>query len=279
MSTTLQHPQLAADAILAARPNFTPKLGLILGSGLGSLADQIENPTVIPYQALPGFPISSVVGHAGRLILGHLNGLPIVCLQGRVHFYEGIQADAMRTLVRTLKLIGCEMLLITNASGSLRTDVPPGRLMAITDHINFQWFNPLVGPDDESFGPRFMPMNDAYDPRLRERLSAVAKDLQLDLAEGVYIGVLGPSFETPAEIRAFRTLGADAVGMSTVPEVIVARHCGLRVAVVAAITNFASGMVDTPITHDVTLTNGALAARDLAKLVMHFAGSLKDKPC
>lgn len=277
---TMHSPALQAAAVIKERiKNFTPKLGLVLGSGSGDLANHISDPIIISYAEIPGFPISTVAGHAGKMVLGYLNGLPVACMQGRVHLYEGVSPQAVQTFIRTLKLIGCEYFMATNASGSLRPEVGPGRLMMITDHINFQGTSPLIGHNDETFGPRFMPMHDAYDLAFQERLSMLAKQLNIDLAQGTYIGVLGPSFETPAEIRAFRILGADAVGMSTVPDVIVARHCGLRVAVIAAITNFATGMSNEIITHENTLHFGKIAAHDLARLVYEFAGSLHRDPC
>lgn len=277
---THHSPAIQAAAVIKERfNNFSPILGLVLGSGLGYLADQITDQMVISYAELPGFPISTVAGHAGKLVLGYLNGLPVACLQGRVHLYEGVSPQAIQTFIRTLKLIGCQYFMATNSAGSLRSDVGPGQLMMITDHINFQGMNPLVGHNDESFGPRFMPMHDAYDIDLQKRLLVIANANGIALAQGTYIGVLGPSFETPAEIRAFRILGADAVGMSTVPDVIVARHCGLRVAVVSAITNFAAGMSDEVITHENTLHFAKLAANDLSRLIVEFAGSLNREPC
>jgi len=264
----------AAEYIHSACNNFKPKFGLILGSGLGSLAELIENPSVISYGDLPGFPISTVAGHAGQMVLGYLQGVPVVCLQGRAHWYEGVESEKVKTLVRTIKLLGAENLMLTNAAGSLRMDVGPGRLMLITDHINLQGKNPLIGPNDEEFGPRFFAMDDAYNPELRKRLVQVAAENKIDLAQGIYIGVLGPCFETPAEIRAFKTLGADAVGMSTVPEVIVARHCGLKVATISAITNYAAGMSEEEITHEGTLHYGKIAARDMSRLLVRFFEAL-----
>jgi xanthosine phosphorylase len=191
-------------------------------------------------------------------------------MQGRVHFYEGMQPRDLRGFVRTLKRIGCDALLITNAAGSLRPGIGPGSLMAITDHINLMGVNPLAGPNDDSYGPRFPPMDDAYDPALRALLRKAAERLGLTLHEGVYLACLGPSFETPAEIRAFAALGADAVGMSTVPEVIVARHCGMRVAAVSVITNLAAGLGDAGHGHEQTIAhaNGAVAA--LSRLATAF---------
>jgi xanthosine phosphorylase len=251
-------------------PDFKPKVGIVLGSGLGSLSEQLTDKQCFSYEELPGFPISTVAGHAGKLHLGKLSNVPVACLQGRVHPYEGTSAQGVKTLIRTLKLLGCEVLLITNAAGSLRADVGPGHLLMITDHINFQINNPLVGPNDEEFGSRFVAMTDAYDLNLREQLAFVAMQEKIDLAQGVYISTLGPCFETAAEIRAFKLLGADAVGMSTVPEVIVARHCGLRVAVISVITNLAAGMSDEKISHENTLHFAALGAGNLQRLIMAF---------
>lgn len=265
-----QYAIKAAEYIRNKTQDFKPKFGLILGSGLGALAGLIKNPTIIPYEELAGFPVSTVAGHAGQLVLGHLNGTPVVCLQGRAHLYEGVSGEKVKTLVRTLKLLGCASVVITNAAGSLRTDVGPGRLMLINDHINLQGTNPLIGPNDEEFGPRFFAMDDAYDMELRNQLLKLAEKNNIPLTQGVYISVLGPSFETPAEIRAFRTLGADAVGMSTVPEVLVARHCGLKVVVISAITNYAAGMTDEVISHEGTLHYGALAAKDMSHLLQKF---------
>lgn len=277
--TTISFAAQAAAIIKERTQNFTPKLALVLGSGLGELANQITDPVVISYAELPGFPISTVAGHAGKMIIGYLNNMPVVCLQGRVHFYEGVAPAVIQTFIRTLKLIGCEFFMATNAAGSLRAEVGPGKLMMITDHINFQGINPLVGHNDESIGPRFMPMHDAYDLTLQKRLQTAAKKVDASLTQGVYLGVLGPCFETPAEIRAFRILGADAIGMSTVPDVIVARHCGLRVVAVSAITNFASGMSEEVITHDNTLHFAKMAAEDLSRIIFEFAGSLHRDPC
>lgn len=267
-----------ATAIIAKRaPGFKPKVGLILGSGLGELAECIQQSIHIPYTELQGFPISTVPGHAGRLVLGKLGGLPVACLQGRVHAYEGATAADFKVFIRTLYLMGCDILLITNAAGSLRTDIKPGQLMLINDHINFHPGNPLMGPNDEDFGPRFFAMDDAYDKKLQERLHGAAKKLNISLNEGVYICVAGPNFETPAEIRAFRVWGADAVGMSTVPEVLVARHCGMRVAAISVITNLAAGMSQEKLTHEHTLQYGKLAATDLSRLLMAFMESLQDE--
>jgi xanthosine phosphorylase len=252
---------------IAAR---APRLGVILGSGLGAVADALEDAETISYADLPDFPQPSVHGHAGTLALGTLGGTPVAVLQGRRHVYEGGDPGAMRGPVRALKAAGAEALFVTNAAGSLNADVVPGSLMAITDHINMLGVNPLTGPNDEEIGPRFPSLRDAYDPELRATLHHVAKDLGVDLREGVYLATAGPSFETPAEIRAFRTLGADAVGMSTVPEVILARHAGLRVAAVSAISNLAEGMGGEELSHEQTLRFANQAAGDLTRLIIEF---------
>lgn len=273
MQTVQKTLSEAVTCIQQSSPGFKPKVAIILGSGLSSLADQIKNPIVIPYSDIPGFPESTVAGHPGRLILGYLENIPVVCLQGRAHLYEGTDHQTLKILIRTTYLLGCSILISTNASGSLRTDVGPGELMMITDHINFQPGNPMVGLNEDEFGPRFFSMDAAYDHDLRTRLLAVAHELNINLAQGVYISTLGPLFETPAEIRAFRTLGADAVGMSTVPEVIIARHCGLRVAAIAGISNFAAGMSSEILSHEHTLQHAKLFATNMIQLI---SGLMKD---
>jgi xanthosine phosphorylase len=257
-----------------APKGIVPKAGLILGSGLSSLAEQITNPVSIPYQAIPGLHSGGVAGHASLLVMGYLNEVPIVCLRGRLHLYEGVQYESLRTLVRIVKQLGASIFVITCAAGSMLPEAGPGELMMITDHINLHPGNPLVGPNDETIGPRFVAMEDAYDLGLQELMVNAANKLNIPLHKGVYISTLGPSFETPAEIRAFKKWGADAVGMSVVPEVILARHCGLRVACVAAITNAAAGMSKEKITHEGTLQFGELAARKLIKLVPEFLKGL-----
>jgi inosine/guanosine/xanthosine phosphorylase family protein len=265
---------LAADHIRTAAGDafVTPRLGLVLGSGLGGLADAVQDATAIPYADLPGFPVGSVVGHAGRLVLGTLEGTPVVVLQGRAHLYEGVPASDLAVPVRTVRALGAETLVLTNAAGSLNAEAGPGSLMALTDHINLMGANPLAGPNDDALGPRFVGLGDAYDLDLRAALRAAADAEGVTLHEGVYLAVAGPSFETPAEIRAFKTLGADAVGMSTVPEVIVARHCGLRVAAVSAITNLAEGMGTEVLSHEHTLENAKHAAEKLQRVLRRFVG-------
>jgi xanthosine phosphorylase len=245
----------------------TADVALILGSGLGGLADLVEDPIITPFADLPGFPVSTVAGHVGRLVIGTLAGRRVAMLQGRAHVYEGTTAPKLAVGVRTVAALGVRTLLATNAAGSLRPEVPPGHLMAISDHINLMGINPLAGPNDDALGPRFVGLGDAYDPEIRAHLHASAAGAGVPLAEGVYLAVSGPSFETPAEIRAFRTLGADAVGMSTVPEVIVARHAGVRVGAISAITNLAEGMGDTVLSHEQTLASAVDGARALQTLI------------
>ncbi len=249
---------------------FTPKVGMILGSGLSSLAEQITNPVTIPYQAIPGLQSGAVAGHASLLVMGYLNEVPVVCLRGRLHLYEGVDYEAIRTLVRIVKNLGCHTFLITAAAGSMLPEALPGDLMMISDHINFHPGNPLVGANDESIGPRFVDLENAYDSGLQTIMQEAAGRLNIPLHKGVYIATLGPSFETPAEIRAYKQWGADAVGMSVVPEVILARHCGMRVACIAAITNPAVGMGEEKVDHETTIRYGEIAARKLTKLVPEF---------
>jgi xanthosine phosphorylase len=257
-----------AGAVLRRRAAAPPRVGVVLGSGLGAVADAVEDAVVVGYDELPGFPQPTVAGHAGKAILGRIAGVPVAVLQGRAHLYEGGDVEALRVPVRALKAAGADTLILTNAAGSLRPEVGPGTLMAITDHINLTGFNVLMGPNDDAIGPRFPPMGDAYDPALLGALRATARELGIALAEGVYLAVSGPSFETAAEIRAFAALGADAVGMSTVHETTLARHCGLRVLAVSAITNLAEGLGDQPLSHEQTLRDAERAAGDLTRLVL-----------
>lgn len=263
-----------AEIVRARLPGFQPRAALILGSGLGALAEVMTDTLTIDYAELPGFPVSSVVGHAGQLVAGWLEGVPVVCMKGRGHYYEGRGMQVMTTAVCTFKLLGCEFLLATNAAGSLRQSVPPGSLVALTDHINFMPESPLVGDNDERFGPRFFSLANAYDSELRGQLTQVAQRVGIPLAEGVFAAYTGPNFETPAEIRMMQTLGCDVVGMSIVPEVLSARHCGLKVMVVSAMTNYAEGLSDTPLSHEQTLSCAALAAEDFMRLIREFFKTL-----
>lgn len=276
MNTAQTHPaHLAANTIQQLKPNFAPKIGIILGSGLSSLAETLENTTVINYSDLPNFPKPTVDGHSGTLFLGYLSGVPVMCLSGRVHAYEGPSyTDAVKTYMRTMRLLGCEYFLGTNASGSLHETMKPGELMLLTDHINMQGTNPLIGPNDDEFGPRFFALDEAYNNTMRELFLDIAKQEAITLHQGTYIGVLGPNYETAAEINAFRLMGADAVGMSTIPEVLVAVHCGLKVAVIASISNYATGLAQTSHSHDSVLQVAAQASTNLQRLVERFVAQL-----
>ena len=265
-----------AAAVMTERSGLRPRVGVVLGSGLGGVADAVSDPTVIEYADLPGFPETTVAGHGGRAVLGTIGDVPVAVLQGRAHVYEGGHPDRIRVPIRALRAAGAEILVLTNAAGSLREEVGPGRLMLITDHLNMTGTNVLIGPNDDAIGPRFPSMRDAYDPELRERLRAAADELGIDLSEGVYAAVSGPTFETPAEIRALGILGGDAVGMSTVHETAVACHCGLRVAGVSAISNFAEGLSDEPLSHEQTLRDAQRAADALTPLLVRFVEGLAE---
>ena len=217
-------------------------VGLILGSGLGELADEIEDPIVIPYEDIPSFPVSTVAGHAGQLVYGSLGAKRVLALQGRFHYYEGYEMNEVTFPVRVMSMLGTESLIVTNAAGGVNQNFTPGDLMLITDHINSFGTNPLIGPNDEQYGPRFPDLTHAYDLEYQELVKEVASDLDLSLQEGTYYGMTGPTYETPAEIRMIQIVGGDAVGMSTVPEVIVARHAGMRVIGISCISNLAAGM-------------------------------------
>lgn len=258
-----------AAELVRARAGTEPlRLGIVLGSGLGGLADEVTGAVTIPYDELTGFPASGVSGHAGALVIGDLRGTRVALLAGRAHYYESGDANAMRGAIGTLAGLGCGALLLSNAAGSTREEIGPGALMAISDHINWSGRNPLIGAEGDA---RFVDMSEAYDPALRARLQTVAAGQGTRLHEGVYAWFSGPSFETPAEIRAIRMLGADAVGMSTVPEVLIARFLGLRVAAVSVITNHAAGMAGVRLSHDQTKAEAARAAARFRALVAGFA--------
>lgn len=273
MSSFSHAPDQAAALITTQYPDYKPEIGIVLGSGLGGFVENLERVVIIPYKNLPGFPETSVHGHAGNLVLGTCAGVDVVCLQGRAHYYEGNHSETVKTYVRTLQRLGCQFFIATNAVGSLNVDAKPGELMLITDHINFQGCNPLIGANDEAFGPRFFPMDTAYNLELREQFTHTAQALDITLHHGVYCAVLGPNFETAAEIRAFRQLGADVVGMSTVPEVLVAQHCGMKIAVISTITNFATGLNTTAHDHLEVLKVAAEGGKNLNKLLQQWIKS------
>lgn len=250
-------------------PSMFPRVGMILGSGLSPVADLIKDPITIPYSAL-GLQAGSVQGHASLMMFGTIENVHVVCLKGRLHLYEGTSHEAICNMIRILKLLGVHSLIVTCAVGSLRPEVGPGSIMLINDHINMQPGNPLIGLNDDSFGPRFVDLEETYDEALRIAFQKVAQRVGTPVTEGVYLATVGPCFETPAEIRAFRTLGADMVGMSTVPEVIVARHCGIRILGVAAVTNLGVGMGGEKVSHEGTLHHADGVARRLAKIMPEF---------
>ena len=262
MINTEQFKRLLADK--------RPQTAVILGSGLGFVADAVEDPLTIDYTAIEGFPRTTVAGHSGKMIVGRLGQSEVLCLQGRFHLYEGHRPQVIAEVVNALKAVGVNRLIVTNAAGSLNPEFTPGSLMLIKDHINFSGQNPLVGANDESTGPRFPDMSNAYDRDMRRQAKELAAKLGINLPEGVYLMVLGPNFETAAEIRAFRTLGADAVGMSTVPEVIAAVHAGIKVLAVSAVTNFGTGLQETPLSHEETIAGAARASSALTALITNY---------
>jgi inosine/guanosine/xanthosine phosphorylase family protein len=247
-----------------------PNTALILGSGLGPFADKLTDALDIAYSGIPGFPVPTVKGHQGLLRIGKASDHPLACLQGRFHAYEGHPAQALAVPIRILKRLGVERLILTNAAGSIRADKPAGSLMVIEDHINFSGQNPLAGPNDESFGPRFFDMSHAYDAGLRNQLHAAAIETGAEVYSGVYVYALGPNFETPAEIRMFAKWGADAVGMSTVPETLAAVHCGMKVAALSVITNLAAGLSRDALTHHDTLAEAQKAHARVERLLLRF---------
>ncbi|MCS6095211.1 xanthosine phosphorylase [Shewanella baltica] len=264
----------ALATIRARKPNFSPRAAMILGSGLGAFADNLDHKVVIPYEELDGFPVSTVVGHSGELVLGSLHGVDIVCMKGRGHFYEHQSMKVMTTPVRTFKRLGCELLLVTNAAGSLRPErIGVGSLVIFSDHINTMPGTPMTGANDDSYGPRFFSLANAYDKDLRAEALSVAKAAGIAVNQGVFVSYSGPCFETAAEIRMMQIIGGDVVGMSVVPEVISAAHCGLPVLAVCAITNMAEGLGDVQLSHEQTLTSAKLAEADFIRLIERFTAS------
>ena len=259
-----------AAEFLKQNVSLVPKMVLVLGSGLGAYADGIKDRTVIPYADIPGFAASTVPGHAGQLVFGTIHGLPVAVMQGRVHYYEGGGMQQVALPLRALRLMGAESILLTNAAGGVNFDFKPGDLMLIDDHINFSANSPLIGPNIYQMGPRFPDMSQAYDKTMKECMLNAAKKIDLDLKRGVYMMFTGPQFETPAEIRFVRTIGADAVGMSTVPEVIAARHCGYKICGVSCITNMAAGILDQPLNHEEVMETGAMVRDRFEMLIDTF---------
>lgn len=261
------------DAISAAVAELSPlcgqncRIGLILGSGLGDYAEGLLHKRAVSYADIEGYPTASVAGHAGRFVVGDKFGKRVIAMQGRFHYYEGYPQGAVALGVRTMKRLGVTHLLVTNAAGGVDTSLSPGTLMLVSDHINFSGNNPLIGKNDDSFGPRFPDQSNVYDRELRKSALAAAKRAGIELVEGVYMMFSGPTFETPAEIRMARVLGAAAVGMSTVPEAVVATHCGMRVLGVSLITNMAAGVLDQPLSHEEVFAAAKSASGEFTKLI------------
>jgi len=264
----------AAVSRIRDESTIEPRVGVVLGSGLGGLVAELDDRVEIPYGEIPGWPVSTAVGHAGVLVLGTIAGVPTAVMRGRAHLYEGIGAGRVAFGVRVLGRLGVRTLVVTNAAGGINPDYRPGLLVLISDHVNLQGASALVGPNDDSLGPRFPDMSDAYDPALRERAHEASARLGIDLADGVYAAWLGPQFETPAEIRFMRAAGADLAGMSTVQEVIAARHLGIRVLGISVVTNMAAGVLPEKIDHGAVLEVGARAAGSVTALLRELVPTL-----
>jgi purine-nucleoside phosphorylase len=256
LSAEFLQAEKAAKFILS-KTELRPKVALVLGSGLGAFADEFETATKIPYAQIPHFPRSTAIGHAGQLVLGKVDGIAVAGMQGRVHLYEGYSAKQVAFPIRVFARMGVKALIVTNAAGGIDLNYSEGALVALRDHINLQGANPLIGPNDERFGPRFPDMTRAYDPEFRRFAAEAGEKLSLNLHEGVYLALAGPNYETPAEIHAFRTLGADLVGMSTVPEVLAARHSGIRVLGISCVTNMAAGITGKTLSAEEVFETGA----------------------
>lgn len=267
MSICAFSESIESAAFVRGRTKLRPKIAVVLGSGLGGFAESLDERKCTRFAEIPHFPVSTVHGHGGQLIIGSSNGTPVAAMQGRVHAYEGYKPSQVVFPLRMLKQFGIEQVILTNAAGGIREDLRRGELVLISDHINLSGQNPLAGPNDERFGPRFFDMTGAYSPRLRALAQEIAKSQGFAMREGVYLGVMGPSFETPAEIRAFRALGADMVGMSTVQEAIAARHLGMELLGISCVTNHAAGLQKEPLTHEEVLETGQQVNGQLQRLL------------
>lgn len=264
-----------ATAYLKERLPFEPEVALILGSGLGDLADEIENPIRIKYNDIPHFPVSTVEGHAGQFVIGNFEGRKVIAMQGRFHFYEGYSMQTCTFPIKVMKAIGVKNVLLTNAAGGVNTAYVPGDLMLITDHINFAGTNPLIGKNDNQDGPRFPDASNVYNTALNLEIRDLAKKHGIRMQEGVYAMTTGPSYETPAEVRMLRVLGADAVGMSTVPEALVANHMGIKVTGISCITNMASGILDQPLHHGEVVETANMVKKTFTALIKSIVPVLK----
>ncbi len=273
-STSLYERAEHATRVIRARISVEPRTAIVLGSGLGGFADDFNEAVGIPYEEIPGFVRSTAEGHAGRLVVGKVDNVPVVAMQGRVHYYEGYSFEEVTFPIRTFKLLGIKTLILTNAAGGINVQLTQGALMVISDHLNLMGDNPLRGPNDERFGPRFPDMTAVYSPELQELVVEEAKAAGVEVRRGIYGGLSGPSYETPAEIHLLRNLGADAVGMSTVPEAIVARHMGLEVLGISCITNLAAGIGDEPINHEEVMATGDRVRETFAELLRKVIGAI-----
>src|SRR5829696_9083142 len=273
-STSLYERAEHANRIIRSRISVEPRMALVLGSGLGGFADDFDEAVRIPYEDIPGFVRSTAEGHAGRLVIGKVDTVPVVAMQGRVHYYEGYSLEEVTFPVRTLKLLGVKTLILTNAAGGINVQLNQGALMVISDHLNLMGDNPLRGRNDERFGPRFPDMTAVYSRDLQELVVEEANAIGVEVRRGIYGALSGPSYETPAEIHLLRNLGADAVGMSTVPEAIVARHMGLEVLGISCITNMAAGISDEPINHEEVMATGNSVRETFAELLQRVIGAI-----
>jgi len=276
-STGLYERVEHATRVIRARVSVEPRIALVLGSGLGSFADDFEEAVRIPYEEVPGFVRSTAQGHAGQLVIGKIESVPVLAMQGRVHYYEGYSLEEVTFPVRTFGLLGVKTLVLTNAAGGINVQLTQGALMVISDHVNLMGVNPLRGPNDERFGPRFPDMSAVYAPELQELAIDEARGIGVEVRRGIYGGLSGPSYETPAEIHLLRTLGADAVGMSTVPEAIVARHMGLEVLGISCITNMAAGISDEPINHEEVMATGDRVRESFAELLRRVISAINNR--
>src|SRR4051812_31451346 len=273
-STLYDRAQRAAQ-LIRERVKLEPSVAIVLGSGLGAFAEDLTESRAVPYSEIPGFARATVEGHAGQLVVGKANDVTVAAMQGRFHFYEGYALEEVTFPIRVLKMLGVKTLILTNAAGSLNTEFTPGSLMVISDHINLMGVNPLIGSNDERFGPRFPDLSATYDPALQNLVIAEARAISLEMRRGVYASLTGPSYETPAEIHMVRTLGADAVGMSTVPEAIVARHMDMRVVGISCITNLAAGVSDRPVDHSQVITTGEQVREKFTELLRRVIAKLE----
>jgi purine-nucleoside phosphorylase len=276
-STSLYERAEHATRVIRSRVSVEPRIALVLGSGLGSFADDFEESVAIPYEEIPGFVRSTAQGHAGRLVIGKIEGVPVLAMQGRVHYYEGYSLEEVTFPVRTFGLLGVKTLVLTNAAGGINVQLTQGALMVISDHVNLMGVNPLRGPNDERFGPRFPDMSAVYSPELQELVIDEAKAIGVEVRRGIYGALSGPSYETPAEIHLLRNLGADAVGMSTVPEAIVARHMGLEVLGISCITNMAAGISDDPINHEEVMATGDRVRETFSDLLRRVIAAINSR--